>query len=362
MKKSSRPPGTSFRSSSATTFSRLSETRERTGTTKSGASRPTGSRKGVFKSAASQQESKTTIRSKTESVRRGKNLHSSARKSFISTASGASSASLLRLNKFLADAGVCSRREADEIIRRGEVKVNGKLITEVGTKVHLADLVTVKGKPINAEKHLTYLVLNKPKDTITTMSDEKGRKTVMDLLPPNFEARVYPVGRLDRNTTGTLLLTNDGELAHRLTHPKYEIPRQYSVGLDKKLTLSHAHQIAGGVDILTDEGSYISAPCEILLDPEDHRHLLLEIREGKNREVRRIFESLGYEVKKLDRKSFATISVRGVRRGEYRHLTREEVRGLETLVGLERRYDHSSVSHSAARRPAKKDSRTKLTR
>lgn len=362
MKKPSRPPRKSVRTPASPAFSRSAgkQTHSKStarGTTASQFSRNSGSPK----TPTAKRTSAFSLPSKPAKERTFSSTSARAGKTTSKSIKTLSPASVLRLNKFLADAGVCSRREADEIILRGDVKVNGKPITEVGTKVHLSDLVTVKGKPVNAEKHLTYLVLNKPKDTITTMSDEKGRKTVMDLLPPNFEERVYPVGRLDRNTTGTLLLTNDGELAHRLTHPKYEIPRQYSVGLDKKLTLSHAQHIASGVHITTDEGSYTSAPCELMLDPEDHRHLVLEIREGKNREVRRIFESLGYEVKKLDRKSFATISVRGLRRGEYRHLSREEIRTLEVLVGLANRYDEDKrTSTKSSKNPKKRSSRSKL--
>lgn len=252
---------------------------------------------------------------------------------------------VLRLNKFLADAGVCSRRDADELIAQGFVKVNGEAVTELGRKVHLSDLVTVRGEPVNAEKHLTYLVLNKPKDTITTTSDEKGRKTVMDVLPSKIQMdeRLYPVGRLDRNTTGVLLLTNDGELAHRLTHPSYQIPRVYSIGLDKRLTAEHARQISKGVAVEGEHGEhYVSAPCELLIDPDDHKHVTLQIAEGKNREIRRIFDAMGYAVEKLDRKLYATVSTRGLARGEYRHLTREEVRELEMAVGLEHRYEQAA--------------------
>ncbi len=250
---------------------------------------------------------------------------------------------ILRLNKFLADAGVCSRRDADEFIARGDVRVNGRIVTELGTKVHLSDLVTVQGEPINAEKHLTYIILNKPKDHITTMSDEKGRKTVMDLLPENFDHRVYPVGRLDRNTTGVLLMTNDGDLAHRLTHPSYEIPRVYSVGLDKRLLPLHAQKIASGIEIETETETYTTAPCSIFIDPQDGKHITLEIHEGKNREIRRIFESLGYEVEKLDRKAYATITTRGLLRGEYRHLTRNEILDLERAVGIEDRLEEATT-------------------
>lgn len=247
---------------------------------------------------------------------------------------------MLRLNKFLADAGVGSRRKADELIAEGKVKVNGRVVTELGTRVHLSDLVTVGGEPVNAEKHLTYILLNKPKDYITTTQDEKGRKTVMDLLSGRLEERIYPIGRLDRNTTGVLLLTNDGEMAHRLMHPRYEIPRVYSVYLDKRLSVPDAKRVAGGVAIEVEDGDdYVSAPCELMIDPQDGKHATLELAEGKNREVRRIFEALGYEVERLDRKSYAGLTTRGLARGEYRHLTREEIRALESAVGLENRFN-----------------------
>lgn len=244
----------------------------------------------------------------------------------------------MRLNKFLADAGICSRRQADELIEQGHVKVNGVVITEHGTRVHLADLVTVKGEPVNAEKHLTYIILNKPKDYITTTSDEKGRKTVMELIP--IHSRVYPIGRLDRHTTGVLLFTNDGDLAHRLMHPSYQVSRMYAAYLNKRLTIADARKIAGGVNITVDDGEdYVSGECNVLIDPDDPRSAIIELAEGKNREVRRIFETLGYEVEKLDRREYAGITTRSLARGEYRHLSIPEVRALEKLVGLENRHE-----------------------
>jgi 23S rRNA pseudouridine2605 synthase len=250
---------------------------------------------------------------------------------------------VLRLNKFIADAGLCSRRQADEYIEKGVVKVNGKVVTEHGTKVHLSDLVTVNGEPVNAEKHLTYIVLNKPKDYITTTSDEKGRKTVMELIP--LKQRIYPIGRLDRHTTGVLLLTNDGDLAHRLMHPSYEVSRIYRAYLDKRLTQNDMRSIAKGVQVESEDGeSYISGECNVAIDPEDPRAVTLELAEGKNREVRRIFAALGYEVEKLDRKGYAGISSRGLGRGEYRHLTSQEIRALEQLVKLDRRLENATTA------------------
>lgn len=235
---------------------------------------------------------------------------------------------IVRLNKFLADAGVASRRKADELIAKGLVKVNGRIVRELGIKVHPGDLITVEGKPVSPYKHLTYIVLNKPKDYITTTSDERGRKTVLDLIP--LKTRIYPVGRLDRNTTGVLLLTNDGELAARLTHPRYGVEREYIVGLDKPLAPRDAAAIARGVELDGEK----TGPAELTISPEDPHQVSIIIREGKNREVRRLFEHFGYEVRKLHRCRYGIITVRGLARGEYRHLRRQEVLALRQLVGL----------------------------
>lgn len=234
----------------------------------------------------------------------------------------------VRLNKAIADAGVASRRHADELIRNGHVRINGDVVTELGTKVRIDDFVTVNGEPITRNKHLTYVLLNKPKDTIATSSDEKGRRTVFDLV--RIHTRLFTVGRLDRNTTGVLLLTNDGDLAHRLTHPRYGVPRLYKAKLDKMLLPQHARAIAAGVEL--EDGP--TQPSTVMIDPEDKTIAYLEIKEGRNREVRRIFESLGYEVTTLDRKQYAFLSTRGLKRGEYRHLTTDEVRELRALVKL----------------------------
>ncbi|MCS6999837.1 MAG: pseudouridine synthase [Bacteroidota bacterium] len=236
---------------------------------------------------------------------------------------------LIRLNKFLADAGIASRRKADELIAQGVVKVNGRVVTELGTKVHPGDLVTVAGKPVSPYKHLTYIVLNKPKDYITTTRDERGRKTVLDLVP--LKTRLYPVGRLDRNTTGVLLLTNDGELATRLMHPRYGVEREYIVGLDRPLDRQHAVKIAQGIELKDGEKT---GPAEVIISPTDPQEVCIILREGKNREVRRLFEHFGYQVRKLHRSRYGTITVRGLARGEYRHLTRDEVLSLRRLVGL----------------------------
>ncbi|MCB0701246.1 MAG: rRNA pseudouridine synthase [Ignavibacteriae bacterium] len=236
---------------------------------------------------------------------------------------------LIRLNKFISDAGYTSRRKADELIEAGRVTVGGKIVKGLGTKVRKGDNVRVDGDSIGYEEKHVYYILNKPKDTITTTEDQFNRKTVMDIV--KVRRRVYPVGRLDRNSTGALILTNDGELANRLTHPSYEIERIYKVKLDKKLEVQHARQIAnGGVDL---DGE-ITAPCEIFIDPKHGDNLTMSMYEGKNREIRRIFEKFGYFVKKLDRKSYGCISNSGMARGEYRQLNKNEITALRKLVGL----------------------------
>ncbi len=236
--------------------------------------------------------------------------------------------SKIRLNKLIADSGITSRRKADDLISSGAVKVNGNVVSKLGTFVSLDDFVTVNGKPIRILKRFEYILLNKPKDTICTVKDEKSRKTVIDLI--KSRARVYPVGRLDRNTTGVLLLTNDGELAHRLMHPKYQIQRVYDVGLDKSLKQEHAKEIARGLEI---EGAKFQK-CELIIDVKDERKVRIILSEGKNHEIKRIFEHFGYEVKKLNRKMFANLTTRGLKRGDWRPLTKQEVNHLKKLVGL----------------------------
>ncbi len=248
----------------------------------------------------------------------------------------------LRLNKYLANAGIASRRKADELIESGVVKVNGKTVTELGMRVGPGDNVTVKGDPVSFDKLLTYILLNKPKDCITTNSDEKGRTTVLDVV--KSRERIFPVGRLDRNSTGVLLLTNDGDLAYRLTHPKFQVTRVYKVRLDKGLQIDDLRAIAGGIEL--DDGP--TQPCEIAIDSGDRRDVVISLTEGRNREVRRIFEARGYLVRKLDRKIYATLSTRGMARGDFRHLTRQEIRELEQTVGLDGR-DGLIQQHSRRR-------------
>ena len=227
----------------------------------------------------------------------------------------------LRLNKFLANAGICSRREADEFIQAGVVTVNGEIVTELGTKILRTDEVKFHDQPVTIEKKV-YVLLNKPKDYVTTSDDPQQRKTVMDLVKNACPERIYPVGRLDRNTTGVLLLTNDGDLASKLTHPKYLKKKIYHVYLDKNVTARDLQQIAEGVQL---EDGEIKADDVQYAHPTDKKQVGIEIHSGKNRIVRRIFESLGYRVIKLDRVQFAGLTKKNLRRGDWRYLTEEEV-------------------------------------
>ena len=227
----------------------------------------------------------------------------------------------LRLNKFLANAGICSRREADEFIQAGVVTVNGQVVTELGTKILRTDEVMFHDQPVKIEKKV-YVLLNKPKDYVTTSDDPQQRKTVMDLVKNACPERIYPVGRLDRNTTGVLLLTNDGDLASKLTHPKYLKKKIYHVYLDKNVTAHDLQQIAEGIQL---EDGEIKADDVQYAHPTDKKQVGIEIHSGKNRIVRRIFESLGYRVQKLDRVQFAGLTKKNLKRGDWRYLTEEEV-------------------------------------
>ena len=227
----------------------------------------------------------------------------------------------LRLNKFLANAGVCSRREADEFIQAGLVTVNGEVVTELGTKILRTDEVKFHDAPVTLEKKV-YVLLNKPKDYVTTSDDPQQRKTVMDLVKDVCPERIYPVGRLDRNTTGVLLLTNDGDLASKLTHPKFLKKKVYHVHLDKNLTAHDMDQIREGITL---EDGEIKADAVEYADDRDKAQVGIEIHSGKNRIVRRIFESLGYRVTKLDRVQFAGLTKKNLRCGDWRFLTEKEV-------------------------------------
>jgi len=230
------------------------------------------------------------------------------------------------LNKFIAHAGVCSRRDAADMVKFGKVKVNGQVITEPGHKVSGKDDIKVNGKKVFLQKNLVYILLNKPKDFITTTEDPQGRKTVLDLIKRSTNERVYPVGRLDRNTSGVLLLTNDGELSQKLTHPSNEIKKIYAVTLDKPLDKKDFDQILKGVAL---EDGPASVDKLAFADTKDKTQLGVELHSGRNRIVRRIFEHLGYDVKQLDRVMFAGLTKKNVERGKWRYLNEKEVRELK---------------------------------
>ncbi|MBE0645760.1 MAG: rRNA pseudouridine synthase [Bacteroidetes bacterium] len=233
----------------------------------------------------------------------------------------------MRLNKFLAEAGVAARRKADGLIESGVVRVNGKIVTELGMKVHPdRDEISVRGTPVYIQSQLYYILLNKPKDCITTTDDDMGRRTVMDLIPA--EHHVYPVGRLDRNTTGALLLTNDGDLANKLMHPRFNAPKNYIIEVATKVKPQDLQALRRGIKL--EDG--MTAPCdaEILNSPQN-TIVGLTIHEGRNRQVRRMFETLGYDVRKLDRISYAGLSLTRLKRGAWRYLEESEVRALKNL-------------------------------
>lgn len=234
------------------------------------------------------------------------------------------------MNRYLSLAGVGSRRKNDELILSGVVKVNGKVVQELGVKVDpLTDRVTVQGRPVSIQQKSYYLLFNKPKDCITTLSDERGRTTVMDYV--KVRERIYPIGRLDRNTTGVLLLTNDGDLANALTHPKHEIERVYRARLDRGILDEDLKKLRRGVWL--DDG--LAKPEHADAIPGTKRtEIVMSLREGKNREVRRMFEELGYDVKSLERIAFAGLTTEGVPRGRWRNLTHTEVNHLRQQAGM----------------------------
>ncbi len=230
----------------------------------------------------------------------------------------------IRLNKYMANAGICSRREADEYITSGKVKVNGEVVTELGTKISRNDVVEFDEKVVTPERKC-YVLLNKPKDCVTTSDDPNGRTTVLDLVKNACQERIYPVGRLDRNTTGVLLLTNDGDLASKLTHPKFVKKKIYHVWTDKDITEEDMQRIADGIEL---EDGEIHADAISYVSDTDRNQAGIEIHSGRNRIVRRIFESLGYRVTKLDRVYFAGLTKKNLPRGRWRYLTQEEVNYL----------------------------------
>ena len=231
----------------------------------------------------------------------------------------------IRLNKYLANAGICSRREADVLIQTGVVSINNVIVTELGYKIKPGDTVQYDGETINAEKK-RYVLLNKPKGFITTMDDPRGRKTVMTLVSKACKERIFPVGRLDRETTGLLLFTNDGDMAKKLTHPRYQAKKLYHVELNKSVNKADFEKLLNGVD-LEDGKSKVDQVS--FVDDASSREVGVEIHSGKNRIVRRLFEALGYEVVKLDRVQFASITKKDLPRGMYRHLTEHEVSYLK---------------------------------
>lgn len=235
----------------------------------------------------------------------------------------------MRLNKYIAHSGLCSRRDADTYIEKGRVKVNGEVVKELGVKVTSADKVEVDGYRLNLESHV-YLLLNKPKDTITTTEDEKGRKTVMDLVEAETGERLYPVGRLDRDTTGVLILTNDGDLANRLMHPSYTIPKFYEVTTEPVLTDSQLQQLRQGVKL--EDG--LSRPYKVKRDLMNPAIISMGLNEGRNRQIRRTIEALGAKVLKLTRTKYAGMTTKGVRPGRWRKLRQNEVNWLREIVKL----------------------------
>ena len=235
---------------------------------------------------------------------------------------------IMPLNKFMAHCGVCSRRDAVEFVNAGKVKVNGEVVKEPGYKIQEKDEVIYNGKKLFVTKNLVYILLNKPKDYITTTDDPQGRKTVLQLIKQATTERVYPIGRLDRNTSGVLLLTNDGDLTQKLSHPSYEIKKIYEVKLDKPLTKSHFDKI---VDGLTLEDGEILIDSLAYADSKDKSIIGIELHSGRNRIVRRIFEHLGYDVKGLDRVMYANLTKKNVERSKWRYLSEKEIRLLKYM-------------------------------
>jgi 23S rRNA pseudouridine2605 synthase len=235
---------------------------------------------------------------------------------------------LIRLNRYIANAGICSRREADKLIQAGAVKINGKVVTELGTKVYLTDKISYGDQALSREK-LRYVLLNKPKGFITTTDDPENRKTVMNLITHACKERIYPVGRLDRNTTGLLLFTNDGEIAKRLSHPKYGIKKIYHVGLDKNVTSQDIKTVLAGIEL--EDGNVKADAIEFVGDGKDKKEIGIELHTGQNRVVRRIFEKLGYKVIKLDRVYYAGLTKKNLPRGEWRFLEEKELNMLKMI-------------------------------
>jgi 23S rRNA pseudouridine2605 synthase len=234
----------------------------------------------------------------------------------------------IRLNRFVANAGICSRRDADELISSGKIKVNGEVVTEMGIKVMPGDSVEYKGKRINSERKV-YILMNKPKDVVTTTSDPEGRTTVMEIIKNACTERVFPVGRLDRSTTGVLLITNDGDMTKKLTHPSHKQKKIYQVSLNRPLTKSDMLKISEGFEL--DDG-FIAADVISYID-DNKSEIGIEIHSGRNRIVRRMFEHLDYDIRKLDRVYFAGLTKKNLPRGKWRFLTDKEVAFLKIQLG-----------------------------
>lgn len=259
-------------------------------------------------------------------VKYGKRRYAGPKK-VLSVKKGEPSDGRIRLNKYIAQSGICSRREADNLIEIGAIAVNGKIVTELGTKVDPTDKIQYEGQTIRNEKKV-YFLLNKPKNYITTLDDPLKRRTILDIMKNACKERIYPVGRLDRNTTGVILLTNDGDLSKKLTHPKHGVKKIYHVVLDKSFAQGHFNELQEGVTL---EDGFIK-PDEVAWASKDNKFEIgIEIHSGKNRIVRRIFEHYGYKVKKLDRVFFAGLTKKNVPRGEYRALDENEIKMLKML-------------------------------
>ena len=274
-------------------------------------------------------ESDTSRKNSFRSAGKNRLLKGKKKKDFSSETHSNSRESSIRLNRYIANSGICSRREADEMIEAGLISVNGEIVTQLGTKVSQDDVVKYNGETIRNEKP-QYLLLNKPKDYITTMDDLQDRRTVMSLIAGACKERIYPVGRLDRNTTGVLLFTNDGDLAKKLTHPSYEVQKIYHVELDKNLRAEDMEVIRQGVKL--EDGMAMVDDIQYDAGFQDKSQVGVEIHSGRNRIVRRIFESLGYNVIKLDRVMFAGLTKKDVTRGRWRMLSEMEVNNLKMIT------------------------------
>ena len=297
--------------------------------------KPEGNRK--EKQTPDSRKKRTAATRTTSTGRRKEEGSSQEKKPFTSKApalkrksiqSDDSKSDLVRLNRYIANAGICSRREADKLIEAGAVQVNGVVVTELGTKVSRTDKISYGDQPLSREKP-RYVLLNKPKGFITTTDDPENRKTVMNLIARACKERIYPVGRLDRNTTGLLLFTNDGEIAKRLSHPKYGIKKIYHVGVDKNVSLADMKTILAGVEL--EDGVVKADAIEFVGDGKDKKEIGLELHTGQNRVVRRIFEKLGYKVVKLDRVYYAGLTKKNLPRGEWRFLEEKELNMLKMI-------------------------------